>query len=162
MRCVGRVDDIGGVDVAIEFLGDALEQPLGAGALDLHGDAGIGRLKRLAELFADRRSIDEYRITLASFFAASISCGVIETGRGRFGAHRRRKYGAKRTVVAPLRMSRLEVFAFSSRPRFVSCYRLSARQRSGGKVSQTSLPLATAVSVGVVTRKAVPSAVSTM
>ncbi|GCC44576.1 hypothetical protein chiPu_0028564 [Chiloscyllium punctatum] len=47
-------------------------------------------------------------------------------------------------------------------PRFLSRYRLSARQRSGGKFSQTSRPFSTAVSVGVVTRSEVPSGVSTM
>ena len=51
---------------------------------------------------------------------------------------------------------------FHSRPPVSCCYRLSARQRSGGSVSQTSLPLGTLVSVGVVTRNAVPSDVSTM
>ena len=38
-----------------EFLVDPLEQPLGAGALDLHGNARIFRLERLAELLADRK-----------------------------------------------------------------------------------------------------------
>ena len=47
--------DVGGVDVAGKFLVDPLEQPLRAGALDLHGYAGIGGLERLAELFADRQ-----------------------------------------------------------------------------------------------------------
>ena len=57
MKCEASdaVDDIGGADVGGEFLVDPLEQPLRAGALDLHGDAGIGRLERLAELFADRQ-----------------------------------------------------------------------------------------------------------
>src|SRR5437763_17075634 len=41
-------------------------------------------------------------------------------------------------------------------------HRVSARQRSGGSVSQTSMPLATAFSVEVTTRKELPSEVSTM
>jgi hypothetical protein len=41
-------------------------------------------------------------------------------------------------------------------------YRLSARQRSGGSVNQTSLPFATLMSLGVLARKVLPSATSTM
>ena len=39
----------------LEFLRDALEQPLRAGALDLDLDAGIGGLEGLAELLPDRQ-----------------------------------------------------------------------------------------------------------
>ena len=55
VRGVRRIDDIGGADVAGEFLIDPLEQPLRAGPLDLHRDPRIGDLERLAELFADRQ-----------------------------------------------------------------------------------------------------------
>ena len=55
MRSIGRGDDVGGVDAGGEFLLDPLKQPLRAGALDLHRDAGILRLEGLAELFADRQ-----------------------------------------------------------------------------------------------------------
>ena len=41
MRGIGRVGDVDRLDAAALLLRDALENPLGAGALDAHGDAGI-------------------------------------------------------------------------------------------------------------------------
>jgi hypothetical protein len=45
MRGVGGVDDIDRMDAAAVFLADAAEHPLGPGAFDSHGDAGIFRLE---------------------------------------------------------------------------------------------------------------------
>ena len=53
VRGVRAVDDVGGADAGGKFLIQPLEQPLRAGTLDLHGNAGILRLERLAELLAD-------------------------------------------------------------------------------------------------------------
>src|SRR6478735_1560416 len=55
VRGIRRVDDIGGLDAGGELLVEPLEQPLRAGTFDLYGNARIGRLERLAELFADRQ-----------------------------------------------------------------------------------------------------------
>ncbi len=125
-----------------------------------------------AAIFSDTdRSIEVYQTTLPSFFAASISCGVIASGGGasaRAGeANTVPSASAVEACSEPCSTSRLEsfrVFIASSASSLLaqSLYRLSARQRSGGSVSQTSVPLGTAVSVGVVTRNAVPSAASTM
>ena len=105
----------------------------------------------------------EYSTTLASFFAASTSCGVIATGSGAAA------FSGAANTLSPKRgrafddVASGKVSAASSRPStFASCYRLSARQRSGGSVSHTSVPLGTAVSVDVMTRNVVPSDVSTM
>src|SRR5882757_6679302 len=103
----------------------------------------------------------EYSTTLASFFAASINCGVIATGGGAWARAGEANTVPSANAVQPFNTSRLEIFFFfiaSSLPG----YRLSARQRSGGRKSQTSLPLATAFSVAVTIRNVVPSDVSTM
>ena len=43
------------VNVGGVFLADALEDALGAGALDAHGNARIFRLERLADLLRERK-----------------------------------------------------------------------------------------------------------
>jgi len=45
MRRIGRVGDIDCLDAAALLLRDALKNPLGAGAFDTHGDAGISGLE---------------------------------------------------------------------------------------------------------------------
>ena len=125
-----------------------------------------------AAIFSDTdRSIEVYQTTLPSFFAASISCGVIASAGGacaREGeANTVPNASAAEALSEPCSTSRRESFRFliassASCSCWRVCYRLSARQRSGGSVSQTSVPLGTLVSVGVVTRNAVPSATSTM
>ena len=100
---------------------------------------------------------------MPSFFAASTSAGVIATGSGAWARTGEANTAPAASVAAPCRMSRLESFRpFIASSRFFLFYRLSARQRSGGSVNQTSLPFCTLVSVGVVARKLVPSATSTM
>ncbi len=55
MRGVGRVHHVDCVDVARIFLADALEHPLGAGALDAHRNARILRLEGLRHLLGERQ-----------------------------------------------------------------------------------------------------------
>ena len=97
---------------------------------------------------------------MPSFFAASTSSGVIATAGGAAARDGRSEHGAQCQRRGALQnIASGNIFALSSRP---PCYRLSARQRSGGSVSQTSVPRGTAFSVDVTTRKVVPSGVSTM
>ena len=53
MRGISRIGDIDRVDAAGLFLRDPLIDPLGAGALDMHRDAGVFGFERLAEAFGD-------------------------------------------------------------------------------------------------------------
>src|SRR5262245_66493309 len=51
MRRIGAAYEIDRVDATVLLMADALEDPLGPGALDPHGDARIFRLEGLAQLF---------------------------------------------------------------------------------------------------------------
>src|SRR5215207_3711813 len=88
MGGVGGVDDVRVGDVAAVFLADALEQALGARALDLDFDAGIflteARPDLLGDLDVDRGVEDD----LPSFLAASTSAGVTAVGSGSAAAGR--------------------------------------------------------------------------
>ena len=123
VRGVGGVDDVGGADVAGKFLVDPLEQPLRAGALDLHWRCRDTRPRTPCRAF--RRPAGpsrSRRSTLPSFFAASTSAGVIATGAGACGADGGGEHGCRRRArPTPCRMSRLESFGpsiASSRFRF--------------------------------------------
>ncbi len=138
-----------------ELLRDALEQPLRARTFDLNGDAGIGRLERLAELFADRKVHCRIENDLAF-----LPCGLDQGGRDRFGRGSR---GARRRCEhrAECNCARaLENVASGGMPHR-SPHRASARQRAGGSVSQTSLPSLTTLAGAVTMRRLVPSATST-
>src|SRR6202011_4153313 len=83
--------------------------------------------------------------------------------RRRFGASRRREHGSERERGRAFQNVASGNFFLIHRVLLsASGYRLSARQRSGGRKSQTSLPFATAVSVDVTMRNVVPSDVSTI
>jgi hypothetical protein len=100
---------------------------------------------------------------LASFFAASINCGVIASGGGAAARAGEANTVPSANPVALWSILRLESFGFRMVPIYLfSNYRLSARQRSIGNVSQTSVPFGTAVFVEVMMRSTVPSDVSTM
>ena len=88
--------DVGGADVAGEFLVDPLKQPLGAGALDLHGDAGIGGLERLAEFFADRQVHRRIEDQLAFLLRRFHQRRRDRDRLGRLGANGRGEYGSGR------------------------------------------------------------------
>ena len=141
---------------------DPLEQPLRAGTLDLHLDARIFRLERLAELLADRKIHRGIQHHLGFLGGGLDQRRRDRRRRRRRGADGRGEHGPERqrgrALHEPLRMSRLEnsrcfhrVLAFV----IIGSARGSAR---GGSVSQTSVPLGTAFSVGVTTRNVVPSA----
>ena len=158
MRGIGAVDHVDGADAGGKFLRDPLEQPLRAGALDLHGNAGIFCLERLAELLADRkvhRGIQHH----LGFLVRRVD----QLRRDGLGRRRLRRGQATRTrFQARARSSAFKIVAPGKlfalhRVISASCYRLNARQRSGGSVSQTSVPLGTAFSVDVTTRNVVPS-----
>src|SRR5581483_9560826 len=102
------------------------------------------------------RSIAEYSTTLPSRLAASISCGVMATGSGAAALTGAAK-SEKPSAADPLIASRLDRFR---RAILVLVYRLSARQRSGGKVSHTCVPGEKADCGEVTARKLVPSDVS--
>jgi len=55
MRGVRRLHHVAGVDIARPLLGDAGENPLGAGALGADRDAGIFRLERFCHLLSQRQ-----------------------------------------------------------------------------------------------------------
>jgi len=59
------------VNIARIFLPDALENPLGAGALGAHRNIGIFRLERLGDLLGhrqvDRRIVDDLAFLLGGF-----------------------------------------------------------------------------------------------
>src|SRR3954470_1757016 len=66
------------------------------------------------------RSIDEYRISLPSFFAASTRSGVIATGSGAWARTGEANTAPVASAAAPCRMSRLESFrAFIASSRFL-------------------------------------------
>jgi hypothetical protein len=67
--------------------------------------------KALPSFSPTGRSIEEYRITLASFLAASISCGVIATGSGA-AALRGAANAVSPSAAEPLMTSRRDSFLF--------------------------------------------------
>src|SRR5207237_7994985 len=150
------------MDVALKLLRDALKQPLGSGALELHGNARILRLKGFAKLFADRKIHRRIKYHLG-FLARRLDQRRSDRHRGwRLRACRRGEQGAYRQRARALQQVAAGKAWFFHRLLLPACYRLSARQRSAGKVSQTSVPFGTAFSVGVTIRKVVPSCASTM
>ena len=130
MRGVGRIGDIDGVDVAGIFLADALEHPLGAGALDPHLDAAEFLLERGGDLFRHRqvdRGVPDHLAFLLRRFDQLRRDGF---GRRRLGAGGRGEHGSERqrgrdALSALWRTSRLESLRF-----FIasSCLLLSAQR----------------------------------
>src|SRR3954465_5562109 len=90
-------------------------------------------------IFSDtERSIEVYQTTLPSFFAASISCGVIASAGGAAARNGEANTVPSAAAVDALRTSRLEspglvCGLFIAILPLLFRYRLSARQRSGGK-----------------------------
>src|SRR4029077_18418337 len=154
------VDDVGGVNAGGKFLFDALKQSLGAGALDLHLDLGILRLEGLSEFLPHRQIHRGIEHHLAFLF-----CCLDQLWRDRLHLRGSSLRGRGENRQAKRRRSLDDVapgWSCPSHPRPLRDYRLSARQRSAGSVSQTSVPGATAVRVEVTARNTVPSEVSTM
>jgi hypothetical protein len=146
MGSIGGGDDVRGVDVGAEFLFDPLKQPLGACALDLDLDSRILGLEGLAELFPDRQIHRRIKHDPAVFPRRldQLRCDCRRIRRSRL-QRRCKQRKAKRSRSA-------DDFAPG---------RLSARQRSAGSVSQTSVPRGTLICVDVTARNVVPSDVST-
>src|SRR6478735_11569937 len=71
---------------------------------------GYAASKALPSFSPTGRSIDEYKISLPSFFAASTSAGVIATGSGVWARTGEANTAPAASVAAPCRMSRLESF----------------------------------------------------
>ena len=95
------------------FLADALEHALGAGALDLHGDAGIFRLERLGDLLGDRQ-VDRGVPGDLAFLLRRLDQFRRDRGRRRRGAPHPggRANAPARRAVEPCRTSRLENVGF--------------------------------------------------
>src|SRR6185437_9203683 len=152
------------MDVAGIFLADALEHPFRAGAFDPHVDAAEFRLERGRDALGDRQVDRGVPDHLAFFFRSLDQLRRDGFGRRRLRARGRREYRAERQrgrTLEDVAPRWVPAAGFHGVLRFRR-YRCSARQRSGGSVSQTSAPLATAFSVGVTMRNTVPSEVSTM
>ena len=96
MRGVGRIHHIDGVDVAGIFLPDALEHPLGAGALDLHLDTREFLLEGAGNPFGDRQIDRGVPDHLALFFRGLDQLRRDRFGRRRLGARWSCEHGAER------------------------------------------------------------------
>src|SRR5580692_187422 len=72
--------------------------------------------KALPSFSPTGKSIAEYSTTLASFFAASISCGVIASDGGASARAAEANAGPSATALAPFKISRLESFGFLMAP----------------------------------------------
>src|SRR5262249_44668385 len=146
------------------------EDALGAGALDPHRDAGELRLERFGDLLGerqvDRRVVDDLALLLGRRDQVRR-----DRGRGRrLGAQRRREHrrgrGRARDLeyIAP---GKPVASHYSFPLRFRSLFRLAlypsnARQRSGGRWSQTFAPCGMLSCGAVTARSWVPSASSTI
>src|ERR1700710_2145234 len=66
-----------------------------------------------APIFSEtERSIEVYQTTLPSFFAASISCGVMASAGGAWARTREANTVPSASAVEPFRTSRLEILFF--------------------------------------------------
>src|SRR4029079_6356145 len=116
------------------------------------------------------RSTEVYQTTLPSFLAASINAGVTAVAGGVADMTLVENTARTASALEPTSTSRREIFerfidvssvALISRlpPTY---YPLSARQRSGGRCSQTALPSGMFSLAPVRTRSCVPSFASTI
>src|ERR1700712_2269724 len=92
-------------------------------------------------IFSDTdRSIEVYQTTLLSFFAASISCGVIASAGGASARAAVANTVPSASAVEPLRISRREGFVcFIASSRFFSCYLAAQRAAAVGQQCQPHL-----------------------
>jgi hypothetical protein len=108
VRGIGRVHDIDGADVTGIFLADALEQPLGAGALDPYGDARILCFEGFGEFLGDRQVgrgvVDHLPFLLRRFDQGRRD----RLGRGR-GGTRVENAAPARTAPVPDSTARREI-----------------------------------------------------
>src|ERR1700704_654914 len=69
-------------------------------------------LKEAAIFSETDRSIEVYQTTLPSFFAASVSCGVMASAGGASARTREANIVPSASAVEPFRTPRLEIFFF--------------------------------------------------
>src|SRR5712691_5380595 len=111
-------------------------------------------------------------MTLPSFLAAAMSCGVIAVGGGAAAKTLAGDASAPTAkAVEPLRTARREmsglfivVVSLQLRERLLAApvHPLSTRQRSGGRWTHTDAPCGIFSAADATTRNGVPSAISTI
>src|SRR6185312_8046770 len=119
----------------------------------------------LAIFSASGRSTEVYQTTLPSFFAASTSAGVTALAAGAADSTCVESAPPAASAPVPIIRSRREILnSFIAYPPgflgwyfFVIGYRRRARQRSGGRLSQTSVPVGMLSDAPVSTRSWAPS-----
>src|ERR1700710_141482 len=83
-----------------------------------------------APIFSEtERSIEVYQTTLPSFFAASISCGVMASDGGAWARTREANSVPSASAVVPFRMSRLLILFFIAISFCLSAQRAAALRR---------------------------------
>ena len=152
---VGAVHHVAIADLALRLLADTLEDALGARALDLHGDAGIGRLEALGDPLRHRQ-VDRGVPGELALLLRRLDQGrrdLLRLGRGphlqRIGTGRHRGRSSQHAASREL-------------PRHVVHSSASAWHCSAGRCNHTDWPGAMARPGGAVTRSSVLSSSATV